>query len=120
MLFQDETGGLELLDPQTGEFLHAEPEEGTLVVNIGDMLGRFTNDYFKSAVHRVVLPGVVGEKGVPGRRTIPFFTGPVPSHTVATLPRFVDAENPGRYEPVRFDQYGAIASKYHYQAGNIG
>jgi isopenicillin N synthase-like dioxygenase len=43
MLFQDETGGLELRDPQTGEFIHAEPEDGTLVLNIGDMLGRFTN-----------------------------------------------------------------------------
>jgi len=43
MLFQDQTGGLELRDPQTGEFIHADPEDGTLVLNIGDMLGRFTN-----------------------------------------------------------------------------
>jgi len=81
-------------------------------------------DYFKSAEHRVTVPGLstrtLDEGGIPGRRTIPFFVGPVPSHTVATLPRFVDAENPARYEPVRFDQYGAIVSKYHYQAGNIG
>jgi isopenicillin N synthase-like dioxygenase len=124
VLFQDKTGGLELRDPQTGEFMNAEPEDGTLVLNIGDMLGRFTNDYFKSAEHRVLLPGsyknTTPDGGVPGRRTIPFFIGPVPSHTVATLPRFVNAENPARYEPVRFDQYGAIVGKYHYEAGNIG
>jgi isopenicillin N synthase-like dioxygenase len=43
MLFQDERGGLELQDPQTKEFLHAQPEDGALVLNVGDMLQRFTN-----------------------------------------------------------------------------
>lgn len=51
-MFQDETGGLELRDPQTGEFMLAEPEDGALVLNIGDMLGRFTNG--KSSRHRSV------------------------------------------------------------------
>ncbi|KAK0724272.1 hypothetical protein B0H67DRAFT_482120 [Lasiosphaeris hirsuta] len=122
MLFQDENGGLELRDPQTEEFIHAEPEEGTLVLNIGDMLGRFTNDYLRSAVHQVVVPSpdtATDERGIPARRSIAFFVGPVPSYTVATLPRFVSPENPGRYDPVRFDEYGAVVSKYHYQVGNI-
>ncbi|KAH6838487.1 hypothetical protein B0I37DRAFT_239610 [Chaetomium sp. MPI-CAGE-AT-0009] len=122
MLFQDENGGLELQDPQTGEFMRAQPEEGALVLNVGDMLGRFTNDYFKSAVHRVSVPevGVVDEeRGVPARRSIPFFVAPEPKHTVATLPRFVSGENPGKYEPVRFDEYGDRVSKYHYQVGTI-
>lgn len=43
MLFQDDAGGLELKDPTTGEFFSAEPEEGALVLNIGDMLQRFSN-----------------------------------------------------------------------------
>ena len=43
MLFQDNRGGLELLDPNSQSFLAAIPEEGTLVLNIGDMLQRFTN-----------------------------------------------------------------------------
>lgn len=43
MLFQDGAEGLELKDRTTGEFLSAEPEKGALVVNIGDMLERFTN-----------------------------------------------------------------------------
>ncbi|EAQ84425.1 hypothetical protein CHGG_08439 [Chaetomium globosum CBS 148.51] len=121
MLFQDGNGGLELQDPETGEFLRAELGEGALVVNVGDMLGRFTNDYSRSAVHRVAIPEVetVEEKGVPARRSMPFFVRPEPPHTVATLPRFVSAENPGNYEPVRFDEYGALVSKYHYQVGNI-
>lgn len=43
MLFQDDAGGLELKDPATGEFFSAKPEEGALVLNIGDMLQRFSN-----------------------------------------------------------------------------
>ncbi len=43
MLFQDDRGGLELRDPHSRAFLHADPEEGALVLNIGDMLQRFTN-----------------------------------------------------------------------------
>lgn len=43
MLLQNDQGGLELRDPNSKEFLHAVPEEGTLVLNVGDMLQRFTN-----------------------------------------------------------------------------
>jgi isopenicillin N synthase-like dioxygenase len=43
MLFQDSRGGLELQDPRTKQYLHAEPEDGALVLNTGDMLQRFTN-----------------------------------------------------------------------------
>jgi isopenicillin N synthase-like dioxygenase len=43
MLFQDENAGLELMDPQTQEYLLAEPEEGSLVLNVGNMLQRFSN-----------------------------------------------------------------------------
>ncbi|KAK3291313.1 uncharacterized protein B0H64DRAFT_478599 [Chaetomium fimeti] len=124
MLFQDgDSGGLELRDPQTGgQFLRAQPEGGALVLNVGDMLERFTNGYFRSAVHRVSVPEaemVDEETGVPARRSIPFFVSPAPSHTVATLSRFVSDENPRRYDPVRFGEYGASVSKYHYQVGNI-
>ncbi|EMR70866.1 putative thymine dioxygenase protein [Eutypa lata UCREL1] len=35
--------------------------------------------------------------------------------TNVTLPKLVTAESPGKYEPVRFDQYGSIISKYQYQ-----
>ncbi|KAI2465741.1 Clavaminate synthase-like protein [Annulohypoxylon bovei var. microspora] len=119
LLFQDERGGLELKDPQSQDYLHAEPEEGAFVLNIGDMLQRFTNDYFISAPHRVSVPSLdtVSESGIPARYSIPFFICPGFSHTVETLPRFVTAEKPVKYEPVRFDEYGSLVSKYQYQGG---
>ncbi|KAH8884140.1 oxidoreductase-like protein [Thozetella sp. PMI_491] len=116
MLFQDENGGLELKDPKTQEFLEAEPEEGALVLNTGDMLQRFTNNYFISALHQVAVPSpeTVPEEGIPARHSIPFFVAPSSSHVIATLPKFITAENPAKYEPVRFDQYSTIVSKYQY------
>ncbi|KAM7200766.1 Clavaminate synthase-like protein [Rhypophila sp. PSN 637] len=118
ILFQDRNGGLELRDPHTGQYLQAEPEEGTVVLNIGDMLQRFTNDYFISATHRVSVPEGkdVPQTGVPARYSIPFFVGPMPSHTVATLPRFITPDSsPAKYKPVKFEEYGSIVSQYQYQ-----
>ncbi|KAK5663403.1 hypothetical protein OQA88_3832 [Cercophora sp. LCS_1] len=116
---QDPSGGLELQDPTTKTFTKAIPQEGALVLNVGDMLQRFTNGYFISALHRVSVPSPneISEKGVPSRYSIPFFVAPVPSHTVRTLPRFITDEAPASYEPVRYQDYGAWRSEYSYQGG---
>ncbi|KAL3896071.1 MAG: hypothetical protein SGCHY_004315 [Lobulomycetales sp.] len=52
LLFQDESGGLEVLDHATKKYIQATPIPGTIVVNVGDMFQRWTNDYFKSTLHR--------------------------------------------------------------------
>jgi len=74
-------------------------------------------DYFISALHRVSVPSpeTVGDSGIPARYSIPFFVAPKPTHTIATLPRFISAERPAKYEPVQFQDYGALISKYQYQ-----
>ncbi len=53
LLWQDQVGGLEV-QTREGEWVTAHPIEGTLVVNVGDLLMRWTNDGFKSTPHRVV------------------------------------------------------------------
>lgn len=50
LLFQDESGGLEVLNHETKEFMKAVPIPGTIVINVGDMFQRWTNDYLKSIV----------------------------------------------------------------------
>ncbi|KAI1774101.1 Clavaminate synthase-like protein [Hypoxylon cercidicola] len=117
LLFQDDNGGLELKDPHSQAFLSAEPEEGALVLNIGDIFQRFTNDYFVSALHQVAVPDpdAVPESGIPARYSIPFFVVPDFSHTISTLNRFITADNPSKYDPVRFDEYGSQVSKYQYR-----
>lgn len=53
VLAQDSIGGLQIqrLD---GEWVAAPPVEGTLVVNVGDLLGRWSNDTYRSTPHRVI------------------------------------------------------------------
>lgn len=53
LLCQDATGGLEV-QGRDGEWVTAHPIDGTYVVNVGDLLARWTNDRFKSTPHRVV------------------------------------------------------------------
>ncbi|MFK7854779.1 MAG: isopenicillin N synthase family dioxygenase [Granulosicoccus sp.] len=53
VLCQDDTGGLQVEDIN-GDWIHAPPIEGTLVVNVGDLLSRWTAGAYKSTPHRVV------------------------------------------------------------------
>lgn len=54
LLWQDDSGGLEVRERQSGAWIPAPPLPGTLVVNVGDLLGRWSNDRFASTPHRVV------------------------------------------------------------------
>ena len=53
LLHQDDTGGLQVQGTD-GTWLMAHPIPGTFVVNVGDLLARWTNDRFRSTPHRVV------------------------------------------------------------------
>ncbi len=53
VLCQDDTGGLQVQDIN-GDWIHAPPIEGTLVVNVADLLNRWTAGAYKSTPHRVV------------------------------------------------------------------
>ena len=53
VLAQDDVGGLQVQD-LNGDWVAAPPMPGTLVVNVGDLLARWTNDEYRSTPHRVV------------------------------------------------------------------
>ena len=53
VLSQDDVGGLQVLDAG-GDWVTAHPIRGTLVVNVGDLLARWSNDRFRSTPHRVI------------------------------------------------------------------
>ena len=53
VLCQDDVGGLQVQDIN-GEWLQAPPVEGTLIVNVGDLLSRWTDGAYKSTPHRVI------------------------------------------------------------------
>lgn len=58
LLVQTGVGGLEVLHPDLG-WQAVPPIADTLVVNIGDMLERWTNDRYRSTLHRVINRGAV-------------------------------------------------------------
>jgi len=69
--------------------------EDHIVVNVGDMLQRLTNDQLKSTTHRVVNPPQ-NQWGNP-RYSIPFFLHPRPNVPLNTLPQCITEENPKKY-----------------------
>jgi isopenicillin N synthase-like dioxygenase len=98
LLLGAEEAGLQLLTRE-GEWLDVNPPEGAIVVNIGDMLQRLTNDKLPSTTHRVVNPAP--ERAHLPRYSIPFFLHFAPDFLIETLPGCVDADHPNRYpEPI--------------------
>ncbi|RDW60699.1 putative isopenicillin n protein [Coleophoma cylindrospora] len=90
--------GLQILNA-AGEWLQAPAVAGTFVVNIGDMLARWTNDVFISTVHRVL--NVSGRE----RYSIPFFFGVDYAAEIRTLETCLLPGEKGRYEPVNAGDY---------------
>ncbi|KAJ7180370.1 hypothetical protein C8R43DRAFT_399351 [Mycena crocata] len=89
LLFQDMVGGLEVRNPHTGEYIQATPINGTIVVNVGDLLARWSNNVLRSTLHRVVAPPAkqlnATEAISPARQSIAFFCNPNFTAEVACL-----------------------------------
>ncbi|GJJ15439.1 hypothetical protein Clacol_009717 [Clathrus columnatus] len=98
ILWQDENPALQVLNNQ-GKWINAIPIPGTLVVNLGDQLARWTNDVFKSTVHRAI-----NRTGV-RRYSIPLFFGTDYDVTLEALPSCVSEDRPAKYEPVKAGDY---------------
>ena len=96
LLFQDSEGGLQVQDLD-GNWIDAPPIPGTVVVNTGDLISRWSNDFFKSTPHRVV-PRPAAMKN--GRLSIAFFSDPDPEVIIKTFPRCITPENPHKYNTI--------------------
>jgi isopenicillin N synthase-like dioxygenase len=98
MLSQDPIGGLELRK-RDGEWVGAPFIPGTLVVNLGDLFKRWTNDIYRSNSHRVV------NRSGQERFSIPTFFNMDFTSLVSCLPTCQSEENPPKYEPIRAGDY---------------
>ncbi|EGO02062.1 hypothetical protein SERLA73DRAFT_177782 [Serpula lacrymans var. lacrymans S7.3] len=118
LLFQDSVGGLEVQNPHTKHFQPATPIPGTIVINAGDLLARWSNDVFRSTLHRVVAPAAQKisntESMTPSRQSIAFFCNPNFDTNIECLPTCTDALRPSKYDPVTTEQYivGRLAATY--------
>ncbi len=81
-----------------GEWIDAIADEDQLVINVGDMLSRHTNNKLKSTIHQVVNPP--RELWGTSRYSIPFFMHPASDMPLNCLEKCIDNENPKQYEDI--------------------
>jgi isopenicillin N synthase-like dioxygenase len=91
ILAQDGAGGLEVRN-QAGDWLEAAPVPGTFVINLGDLMARWTNGIYNSNMHRVK-----NNRSGRDRYSIPYFYGPRPDAVIEPMPGCVDDEHPRRF-----------------------
>ena len=95
LLYQDQVGGLQIRG-RDGAWVDATPIEGTYVVNIGDLLARWSNDRFESTAHRVL------GSGSRARYSVGLFLDP---NWDATVRPVTDDGEAAKYRAVRCAEY---------------
>nr|XP_043619179.1 2-oxoglutarate-Fe(II) type oxidoreductase hxnY-like isoform X2 [Erigeron canadensis] len=101
LLAIDKVSGLQICkdkdaEPQVWEYV--EPLKGAFVVNLGDMLERWSNGIFRSTLHRVLGNGQE-------RYSIPYFVEPSHDCIVECLPTCQSKETPPKFPPIKCEQY---------------
>ncbi len=102
LLMGASAGGLQVLR-KDGEWIDAIPKEDELVINVGDMLERLTNNKLRSTIHRVANPPRE-EWGNP-RYSIPFFMHPRSEMKLNCLPECIDEDHPKAYEDITAGEF---------------
>jgi isopenicillin N synthase-like dioxygenase len=98
LLHQDNSGGLQVRELGSNRWIDATPIEGSLVVNVGDLLARWSNDRFRSTLHRVI------NKSGHERYSIATFYDPTYSAVVDPCDLGIDAAS-SLYPPVAAGDY---------------
>lgn len=107
LLFQDSRGGLQVERPD-GSFFDVTPIEGTIVMNAGDLLSRWSNGLIRSTRHRVVEPPLkvtTEGQGYPPRYSIAYFCNPDFDKTIEALPGTWKSEKAKKWEPINSGDY---------------
>ena len=91
LLAQDTLGGLEVRDVN-GSWVAADPVPGSFVINLGDLMMRWTNGAYASNMHRVRNNNSAGD-----RYSIPFFYSPRGTAVIEPIPGCVTPEKPQRF-----------------------
>lgn len=98
MIAQDEHRALQILT-KSNEWIYVDPIPGTFVVNVGDLMSRWTNDRYLATMHRVV-----NENNVE-RQSIAYFMDPDYYAEVDCLSSCHSVSNPEKYTPVIAGEY---------------
>jgi isopenicillin N synthase-like dioxygenase len=94
--------GLQALN-KNGDWIDAKPKPNEIVINVGDMLQRLTNNKLKSTTHRVVNPP--RDQMNKPRYSVPFFLHPRSDMDLTCLESCVDEEHPKIYSDMTAGEY---------------
>lgn len=86
-----------------GDWIDAMAQPDELMINVGDMLSRHTNNKLKSTIHQVVNPP--RELWGTSRFSIPFFMHPVSDMPLNCLEKCIDANNPKGFDDITAGEY---------------
>lgn len=98
LLFQDDIGGLQVAT-RAGEWVDAVPIDSTVLVNIADLLQRWTADQLVSTKHRILLPQLDDSRRLIPRQSTVFFFHPDNDTLVTPL------DGSKRYDSISAKQY---------------
>jgi isopenicillin N synthase-like dioxygenase len=99
LLRQDNARGLQVWDQSSNAWIHADPLPATYVVNLGDMIARWTNDRYRSTVHRVV--NASGRE----RYSIPFFYSGNYAYKVECISTCLEPGKTPKYPPTTVEAH---------------
>ncbi|MBX3094586.1 MAG: isopenicillin N synthase family oxygenase [Cryobacterium sp.] len=106
--------GLQVRDEKSDAWVDIPPTAGAFVINIGDLMARWTNDRWTSTLHRVVNPDA-GSDVSTRRQSMPFFHNANYSALIECLPSVLAAGERPKYEPVLAGPH--LAGKSHKAVG---
>ena len=109
ILAQDDVGGLQVRTPG-GAWIDAPFLPGSFVVNVGDMLSRWSNGLLRSTPHRVI------NRSGRQRYSCPFFYDPNVAIDIAPLASCVTPDRPAAFAPVNFGAFLAAELEAGYDA----
>ncbi|KAJ3988345.1 Clavaminate synthase-like protein [Lentinula detonsa] len=98
ILWQDTISALQVQNAK-GKWIDAVPIPGTFVLNIGDQLARWTNDVFKSTIHRAI------NRSGQERYSIPLFFGVDYDVLLQPIGSCISPEMPAKYEVISAGDY---------------
>jgi isopenicillin N synthase-like dioxygenase len=86
-----------------GDWIDAMAAPDEIMINVGDMLARHSNNKLKSTIHRVTNPPK--EMWGTSRYSIPFFLHPISEMKLDVLENCIDAENPKQFEDITSGEF---------------
>ncbi len=86
-----------------GEWIDAIAQPDELMINVGDMLSRHTNNKLKSTIHQVINPP--RELWGTSRYSIPFFMHPISEMKLDVLDVCIDENNPKKFDDITAGEF---------------